>query len=338
MKMQKGVSIFGACFGLLLLAMSGCVPSQKQVLLPATSITAKANLIHTPTLTVQDQTPTALPTPSAAAGLVTMVPTLESDEAYAFVQKILRGSTGCQLPCWAGIVPGTTTNADAEMLLQLLSDFTDNVPLQPYKGQEFLATAGGRDFFFEGTDISFDFGWDSEKGNNIIRRLEIFPRAIKTIGNESQMMYGIEPYKQLFESYNLHGILSTLGIPSKVVTFAEVYNCCNNRPDPNPEMFYLSLIYDKGIFIEYKMPLKRIDGKHGKACPSDAFFDMWLVSADDSQFYQEMWSSNLTSSPDFSNTVPIEKSTQMTSDEFYRVFGASNSPCFQIPLNIWPEH
>ncbi|HEX6269473.1 MAG TPA: hypothetical protein VFZ43_04510, partial [Anaerolineales bacterium] len=141
-----------------------------------------------------------------------------------------------------------------------------------------------------------------------------------------------------FEPYNLHNILSQYGIPYQVWTIADVYYFGNDQPNPTlPEEFRLLLFYDQGIFVQYTMPLTRLEGAKGKACPSEAFFDLGLVAQDTSQFYQMMWFAFATGSQDFTYYMPVEKATQMTFDEFYQSFKESNTPCFEIPLTIWPK-
>ena len=325
------------CFSFLLLVIASCGPSPTPMVLITPSLPAEATTAFTLTPTTPSRTPTALVVPSATIATIAVVPTLNTDQAYNLLRRLIDGNPNCQLPCWAGIKPGITPDAEAQTLLQPLSTLIYGGPFYPYKGKELSGPGGGRDFFFDDTKIRFDFGWVTERGKD---RVEFLGISADALNRNSEWVYGAEPYNQLFEKYNLHNILFQYGIPSQVWTIAEVYNYGNDKPNPNPEEFRLLLFYDQGIFIKYTMPLKReanVDNK-GKACPSEAFFDMGLVSPENSQFYQGMWFSSVTGSQDFSSYMPIERATQMTFDEFNQVFKESNSPCFEIPLTIWPKH
>jgi hypothetical protein len=205
-----------------------------------------------------------------------------------------------------------------------------------YNNKEFSGpTAGGKDLFFSSTKIDFVFGWSSDRGENIIELLFIKTNAIEeSLG----WVYDSEPYHQLFEKYNLHNIISTYGYPSEIWTIAEVYDYGDEIVHPNREEFNLLLVYDKGILINYTMPLNRIGGAKGKACPSEAFFDMILVPSGMGQFYRGMLFISVTDSQDSSPYKPIDESTQMTLDEFNQAFKESNTACFETPLSIWPPH
>jgi hypothetical protein len=281
-------------------------------------------------------------TPTHVA-LTAIVPTLESDKVYDVLKNLIQGSADCKLPCWGGINPGISSNTEAETIVQplfvLVYDREHILPPYIYKGKEFSGPGGGRNFVFGDTQISFGFGWLSEQGKDLVEISRISADTHKILKDGSgETVYGDKAYNQLFEEYSLHKILSTYGAPTRVLTFAQVYNDLNNRPDPNPEDFQLLLLYDKGIFIEYKMPIKRIGNNKGEACPSQALFDIRLVPAEASKFYEEMWSAFTTGTPDFSYRMPVEKSTQMTFDQFYQAFSKSNDPCFEVRLDIWPQH
>lgn len=315
--------------GFSLLTITGCGSSQHPLSSAIPSVTIVAKQTFTPTSIIASQKPTA------TVRATTIVPTLESDKASKLLRSFVEGGLECMLPCWAGINPGVTSYTEAETLVNSFSVLIYGGPPHLYKANVFLGAAGGRNFLFGETNIRFNFSWMYNKDRGTVEMLRIGADALN---RNSERLYGDESYDQLFKVYNIHGILSKYGIPSKVLTFAEVYNYGNDNPSPNPEEFQLLLLYDKGIFIEYTMPLKRIGSNKGKACPSEAFFNMGVVASEASQFYQEMWLSYTTGSRDFSYYLPIEKSTQMTLDEFYRVFEVSNNPCFEIPLTIWPNH
>jgi len=334
MKLQKRILRLSLYFSLLIIISCDPSPTTPDLMMPDIHTETAANFTSTPTL--PSQTPTALVIPSATIATVAVVPTLESEKTVDLLHHIFEGSPDCQLPCWAGIKPGLTTNAEAERLLQPLSVLIYGGPFYSYKEKELSGSGGGRNFFFGDTRIRFDFDWVTERDKDIVEMIEISADALN---QNSEWIYGAQPYNQLFEEYNLHNILLRNGIPSQVWTIAEVYNYGNDRPHPNPEEFDILLFYDQGIFIKYTMPLKRgnIENR-GEACPSEAFFNLGLVAPGSSTFYQGLWFSGTTGSNDFSYYKPIEQATQMTLDEFYKAFKEPNNPCFDVPLDIWSEH
>lgn len=323
------------CFGFLLLAIVGCSPPRTQTVPTTFPTETVTTALFTLTPPIASQTSTALIIPSATIATVAVAPTLETDQAYRLLQQVIAGSSNCKLPCWAEIQPGVTTKTEAESLVQPLSILIYGGPFYPYRGKHFSGGGGSRHFLFGDTELRFRFGWYSEQDQDTVEMLRINADALQ---ENSRRVYGAEPYKQLFEPYNLHNILSQYGIPYQVWTIADVYYFGNDQPNPTlPEEFRLLLFYDQGIFVQYTMPLTRLEGAKGKACPSEAFFDLGLVAQDTSQFYQMMWFAFATGSQDFTYYMPVEKATQMTFDEFYQSFKESNTPCFEIPLTIWPK-
>lgn len=337
MKLQK--KLFCLRYGFLLLAISGCSPPQTPTGFATPSIPSDttATVTFTPAPVTVSQTPTVVVAPLATIATVAVVPTLNADQAYGFLQNLIEGNPDCLLPCWGGVNPGVTSNTEAEIQLQPLSVLIYGGSIYPYRDREFLGpVSGGRELFFEGTKIDFVFGWSTQRGKNTVDLLILNANALN---KDSEWAYGFKPYNQLFENYSLHNVLSQHGIPTQVWTIAEVYYDGDEEANPSlPEEFNLLLFYDKGILIRYTMPLIRNGDGKGKACPSDAFFNMMLVPSGTSRFYQGMLFSSITGSQDSSPYMPIEKSTQMTFDEFNQAFMESNSPCFETPLSIWPKH
>lgn len=334
MKLQRRLTQL--CVGLLLPIIVGCSTSQTPTGFITMSSSTETIAAFTTTPATPSLTPIALVVPSATIATVAAVPTLDIDQTYSFLQRLMEGNSECQLPCWGGVMPGVTSNAETETLLQPLSILLYGGPFYQYKNKTFSGPSGSRKFLFGDTELRFYLGWVTERGNDTVEMLIISADALS---ENSMWAYGSEPYNQLFENYNLHNILSKYGPPSQVWTIAEVYYDGDEEPNPSlSEEFRLLLFYDEGIFVKYTMPLKRIGDGKGKACPSEAFFNMSLVPSGTIQFYQGMWFSSITGSQDSSPYMLIEESTQMTFDEFYQSFKKSNNPCFETSLTIWPKH
>ena len=269
MKSQK--LVFFLCCSFVFTLLSGCTSSSN-----ATELAGN------------DRTPIPSVIPMTVTDTAIAPPTLQSDEAYALLKRLTSGRADCQLPCWGGIEPGLSSNMQAEKTVQLLFPVIYGGPPYAYKGIQFSGPSGGRDFFFGNTNISFVFGWLNKQGKDTVERIHIKADVFEKRDDGSlKPIYGSPQYNELFEEYSLHGILSSYGMPSRSMAFAYIYNY-NNQPIPNPEEFQLLLLYDRGIFIEYSMPLKRTGDNKGMACPSEALFDIWLMPSESSQFFQEM--------------------------------------------------
>lgn len=335
MKLQKQHSWL--CLSPLLLIIAGCGLLHTPTALTVPPISTQVTATFTPSPPMPSQTPSEPVASSATTATVANVPTLDAGEAYRFLQQLIVGNPDCILPCWGGVFPGITSNTEAETLLQPLSVLISGGSFYSYKDKEFSGpVSGGRNLFIEDTKIDFVFGWSFERGSDTVSLLIINANALD---KNLDWAYGSKPYNQLFENYNIHNILLQHGIPSQILTIAEVYYDGDEEANPSlPEEFNLLLFYDEGILINYTMPLKRIGEGEGKACPSEAFFNMMLVPSGTSQFYQGMMFSSITDSPDPSPYAPLEIATQMTFDEFNQVFMESNSPCFETSLSIWPKH
>ena len=339
----RSYAFFVLLLGLSLLVIFGCSANENTTI--TTPVTAlPSSTISMPAIQSSREiepilTTVPIPTPTKEP---IIVPTLNTDDAYIFLQNLIHPDNSCRLPCWGGINPGTSTNVNAETILRPLSRVIYGGPSYEYKSRQFLTASNGKLFTFEDVNISFLIGWYYEQGKDTVEVIQISTSVFQDLVDNRNYLYGDKEYDRLFEGYNLHNILSRYGIPTRVLTFALVYNYqqYHNFTSPNPEEFQLILLYDQGIMVEYRMPLIRTKEKKdiGMACPSQAFTNLWLVSSKSYAFYQELLSSETTESPNFLYRKSLDDATQMNLEKFYQEFGVSNNPCFEVHLNIWPEH
>jgi hypothetical protein len=52
-------------------------------------------------------------TATATLATVAVMPTMDTDQAYVFLESLIPGNPNCLLPCWGGIEPGVTSNEEA---------------------------------------------------------------------------------------------------------------------------------------------------------------------------------------------------------------------------------
>lgn len=119
--------------GLLIIMVGGCQvsfePETLVTLTPSPSMTITSTRTWTPTgsqtpVPADTSTPTQPPTKTATNSPTptwTPVPTLAPDASLARIRELYQGTGPCELPCWWGITPGTTTWAQARLLLSELS-------------------------------------------------------------------------------------------------------------------------------------------------------------------------------------------------------------------------
>jgi hypothetical protein len=91
-----------------------------------------------PSITSTHETATAFPTQTPVATETpfptqtwTPRPTLPKTQAQAYALKMMKTNGGCQLPCWIGIIPGSTTWAEADAFLATFADSVTG-PWPPY--------------------------------------------------------------------------------------------------------------------------------------------------------------------------------------------------------------
>lgn len=290
---------------LILLLVSGCVPSRGETTIPTDTLDIKL----TPTLSVSSS---AVPSPTLA-------------ESPAL------GNNQCLLPCWQGITPGVSSFNDLTIEVQTLLGielFPESIIFQ---GEEYLSAYAYRDFSLNSTEIHFGLGTYTRSDTESVEVLDIWADVINH--QEGDKSKGKNAYWRFFNNYSLQKILTNYGIPDTVLIFGELYpeDFLRER-----EAFHLRLLYPaKGIYVSYDMPLERVEG-NGIACPFDANFDLWLTSPDLSQSHEAWWESS-QGYTDFSSTfdTPIEEGIGMNTESFYEIFSSENAPCIVTPIKIW---
>ncbi len=116
--------------GLLIIMVGGCqVSIEPETLTPSPTMILASTRMWTPTVSQtpvpsNTSTPTQAPTKTATStptGTWTPVPTLAPEIALARIRELYQGTAPCELPCWWGITPGTTTWTQARQILSELS-------------------------------------------------------------------------------------------------------------------------------------------------------------------------------------------------------------------------
>lgn len=278
------------------------------------------------TITVE---PIVSPTAVIENSNLTITPSLPKEDTYLLLVDLLRNNKGCDLPCWWGITPSISSSSDAYTTLVTFKSIAYDGLLYP--------TGGVIDITYPKDEllIKINVKFHSDSSGLTTRMLKISTQVLRNLGNSSyEEIYDSFSYNELLNSYSLANILAKYGRPTQVLLRADIYSNTQSR-----ETFEVTLLYpEKGIYVRYNSVAKRV-ANNIIGCPSMAFVELWLLSSDDKDFYDELLSVNdATWEGNFPYTKPVEEAASITIEEFYQIFSKPTDNCLETPLNIWPEH
>jgi hypothetical protein len=300
----------------------GCaVASDKAEITPSPSHNISADPSVTPTNMPQplSPTPTILP----------VVPTLPNEEAYSLLLNMLNPNGTCELPCWLNVTPGKSSLAEAYFAWAPLQGITATV-------SDFPATnTGSMDFIYkmDNYNLKIFTNYSVSPSNEMIESIEVFTELTHQLGNDQlEYSYTAEIYKKTLSAFLLPNILSTYGLPDRILLDMEIITA----EPASPDFFHIWLLYpERGAIIEYTgSAVVRNSTIHG--CPSDTIMSLWLVSPESSELYQATLEQvmGLLSSPFYKST---EDAIGMTAEKFYDEFKKPDGGCIESPLDIWPQ-
>jgi hypothetical protein len=303
----------------------------------STQIDTEIVQVHTPTLSfpISSIPPTPLPegaelinTSTPLSPSFTPAPTLPAKEAYSLLASWLQNNNDCKLPCWGELTLGESTSLEAYTKLTALGGIVDFF-------NYFHPTGGWVPITYPVGDlaISIDINVISSADRGTIQAMWISTRTLREVPGGYEEVYNAPPYNELLGAYALDRLLSQYGAPAKILVRADIYTTGTQ------ETFSITLLYpDKGVFVRYNMLAERIDD-HVRGCPSYSFVELWLLSPEDSDVYQNVLLSNdLHWEGEWSYTTPIQEAASMSVEDFYQLFKETTDLCLETPLSIWPEH
>lgn len=260
---------------------------------------------------------------------ITPVSTLSEEGAYLLLKELLKDNNNCLLPCWWGIVPGKSTPTDLHNVLIPMGSIADTHLL--------FHNSGSIDILYPQNEwlINVILTFEADDSNKSVYIIIIRTQAFPVNGNvDPEDRYGVVEYRDALQLYTLESILSDYGPPSQVLVRADLYNSSQS-----PDTFELTLLYPEiGLFVRYNS-LAEKNNDRIRSCPSRAFVELWLLSPDNKESYQEILSSkDMTWEGNFPYTKSLEDATSITLEEFYQTFKEPTNNCLETPLNIWPGH
>jgi hypothetical protein len=276
------------------------------------------NFTATPTLLSPTFTvlPSATFSPSPTT-TETLVPTLAPDVARDALFQMIRTNGNCNLPCWWGITPGTSTGSNIYSALAPFSAIASDKNLSQTK-------PGGMQFYFttNNYNVLLALGYLFLEDNGPIGIIGV--QIMQTKGKQ------YTPYSDVFSRYSLQNILSVNGPPTKVELIAGLH-----KFDPNSgTTFQTYLSYpDKGIYLRYTTPAEEISGNRIQSCPSEAYVDLWLTPPEKNNTNMKLLT-GLNMEWSYSRTS-LQDATQMSIDQFYEKFKNQPNQCLITPKSIW---
>lgn len=239
----------------------------------------------------------------------TPAPTLSDIEAERMIQSLLKNNGGCRLPCWWGIIPGKTTWEEAR---QFLSTFATSI-VQGSFSQTIIEKIP---HFSTNYSIHYKIPGIPDGGAVLISL---------TDGIVSTIAFGSTSTS---ESFRLSQLLSKYGKPGKI--FVETYQ---NLPY-NPLPFTLVLYYPEFHFLARFETYAQKEGSFLIGCPKmvNPYLVLWSADRNVSDLDIQNWAFG----EDSSLVKELKDVTNLSEDEFYRIFRDSESiDCIKTPVEYW---
>lgn len=319
---------------ILIILMGGCIAGRHPTPTSA-HVTTQAEFLLTNTSAL---TATGLPIPTVMTLMLTPIPTLPADDAYARIGEYLTDSTECHLPCWLGITPGQTTLVDIHELLVRFAGIAIDTTEGYVVDDLVLGSMTVPYYLNDGVVIKIRSSFLMSSDENEIFMVGVDTKAYRITGDTIDDLFGDPIYNEIFKSYTLTRILSTHGQPSQIYVTASLRDVPLANSPAFGDYFEIYLWYpERGIFTEYKM-LAESAGDNYKFCPADAFIMLHLIPPGSDMDYKTLlrksggWDmffppSKFVKTPEEAFGIPDES--------FYNLFNSPTDRCLETPKLMW---
>jgi len=236
-------------------------------LLSQISCAAKSSAAEPPlvlTITPLPQT-TSTSTEKPIEATPSIFPTLDPDSAYAELEKIFRNNR-CELPCWWGIEPGTTSISDAETKL---NGYYRIAPSKVIK---------------DGLLLDLSVSILHQENMSKVNAIRIHEQVLRKIPDGYEWVYDEQTYADLLGAYSLQSVLNTFGSSSNVFSTVQV----NIGESTSPDFMIIWLLYPEQGFIAKYTANAELNNDIVTGCPTKSFFDLWLFPPDRSESYKQL--------------------------------------------------
>lgn len=239
-----------------------------------------------------------LPVPTIAPATLTPLPTLASNELKTAVEELLANPMNCDIPCWWGSVPGTTTISDIKHTLA------------PYNFDIYEYEVDGKIY------LRLGIGRVEERNDFEVKIVYSFSDSILT---------GVTAYTP-----SISDILAKHGQPD------EVWLSAMNDPREQPPLIWFIIVYlQKGIGIGYVVDGDS-QGDMILGCvaneDTERLRSLRLVIPDSATDYKDF-----PSIFDQERLyLPLEEATSLTTEDFMQLFNdPTQLQCIETSTELW---
>lgn len=279
-----------------------------------------------PTLDFSPPTDTPFVKPPTVTA--TLHPILNSESATELVFQLLKNNSNCQLPCWWGIIPTTTTSQDAMSFLNSFSSIASRNSMENDHGSIRLQIPNG------GGLLSPFVEYDSIDG--IVDSLVIgISQLAKNENGGYDEVHDDPAFATATQLFMLPEILKSYGQPKEVLI--STYSL---QPLGWPVFFDIQLFYpEHGFLMVYHSVMEFSRNSFIKGCPSKGNISIGLWKPEKYLSMNDLPENirNNISSFSLSSYLQIDEATNMSIQDFYDTFkNEGDILCLETPSNLWP--
>jgi hypothetical protein len=252
--------------------------------------------------------PTTISTP-AIPSTWTPLPTLLSNDADTMFRNWLGATPTCRFPCWANIIPGKTSWAEAIHVLDPVLElyFAKGIADCRFGPCKYLAWQ----YQLEGNIYS---------GNLFSQEDNIY----------SIFLEGGSPLE-----YGMQKVFAEYGQPTQVFVYTNPYTYAGEPPQLD-----VVVLYAKDRFTIRYIWLAQLQDQNIVACDEPSAFMLGVVAIDESQWTDLEIAQNGrqldNGSTGNGGLRPVENALDMSVDVFYqRVLEGEASFCIETPVKYW---
>jgi hypothetical protein len=287
------------------LMIVGCVMSG--LMLPGcspASISPTATSIPETNTPISTSTPTLAPTPTLTlTPTITPLPTLAPDKAKEKIAQLWKENANCDLPCFWGIVPENTRIEEVQNLFKSLNIFLADMD-----------------------DGTFDAGISSEGGLDGYVTFSVQDQVVQGVQIDlSSLQFNKVPAED-WSAFNPKKVLAQYGTPSNVEFFVSTPHDGN---DSYKIFWYDMLLYYENIdmMIEYGFGIPH---------PQNSFHICPNLQGKNSFDYVTISLGKQVSDPSLSHGTPLETSSSITLEDFYRILTTKDdqNACFDLNKDV----
>lgn len=273
---------------------------------------------------VPTSTATWTPTPSQTAtpGITPIFThTLSPEQRKDYIYSLLTTKKLCDLPCWLGTLPGTTTWRETETFLYSI-------------GARYMSIPSKNGIIYHGANIGLNLIHpyiinvvSYQEGKGIIESITI----------HTEGYYNLEGFRSIWGSYSPEVIVKEYGKPSRV--WIETWATFSEHPYSSHQQYFFWLFYDQlGFLIKFRGITPYLS--RYQICPSlykpgnlQGSIDIYLQAPENPEPIE-----SLARLEDVHKIQikPLEEASGITIDDMVNLLTQPGVlPCFYTPRNIW---